>query len=111
MDRIEDLTKIKLAQGWVLIKIHLKESLIITPESKEKSGPQVDYADVIAIGKDIEDILPGDVVLDFRATDGFKWRDEQYAMVPRMNIKVVVERSNFNFDEILGRKTKRNLTN
>jgi len=111
MDRIEDLTKIKLPQGWVLIKIHLKESLIVTPDSKEKSGPQVDYADVIVVARDIEDVLPGDVVLDFRSTEGFVWRKEQYALVPRMNIKVAVERSNFNFDGILGRKTKRNLTN
>ncbi len=111
MNRIEDLTKVKLAQGWVLIRIHLKESRIITPDSKEKSGPQVDYADAIAVAKDIEDIIPGDIVLDFRTTEGFEYHGEQYALVPRMSVKVVVERSNFNFDGIPGRKAKRNLTN
>ena len=111
MDRIKDISRVRLPLGWVLIKIHLKDSKIITLDSKEKSGPQVDYADIIIVAKDIEDILPGDVVLDFRATEGFKWKEEQYTLVPRMNIKVVVERSNFNFDGIFGRKTKRNLTN
>jgi hypothetical protein len=110
MDRVKDISKVRLAPGYVLIKIKLKQSLIIAPDKKEKSGPMVDYADVISVGKEVTDILPGDVVLDFRTTEGFEWQGDQYAIVPRMNIKFSVERDNFNFDGIFEKKTKR-LTN
>lgn len=107
MDRIESIEKIKLALGYVLVRIKMKESLILTVDKKERSGPQVDYADVIAVARDITDISPGDVVLDFRTTEGFEWKGEQYALIPRMGIKVAVERSNFNFNGIFGGKIKR----
>jgi hypothetical protein len=107
VNRIKDISEVKLTPGYVLIKIKLRDTLIVAPDSKEKGGPMVDYADVITIGKDVDGISKGDVVLDFRTTEAFTWEGEQYAIVPRMNIKFSVERSNFNFDGILGRKTKR----
>lgn len=110
MDRVKDISKVRIAPGYVLIKIKIKKSLIVAPDSNQKGGPLVDYADVIAIGREVTDILPGDVVLDFRTTEGFEWQKEQYAIVPRMIIKFSVERDNFNFDGVLGRKAKR-LTN
>jgi hypothetical protein len=110
MERVKDISKIKVSAGYVLIKIKVKDSLIVTPDSKQKGGPQVDYAEVITYGRDIEDVNIGDIVIDFSTTQGFNYNGEQYGLVPRMGIKFLVERDNFNFDGILGRKTKR-LTN
>jgi hypothetical protein len=105
MNRIKDVSKIKLALGYVLVKIYMKQSLIMTPDLKDKGGPQVDYAEVVAVAKDQVDINVGDIVLDFRTTEGFKWQDDDYALVPRQGIKVATSRDNFDYGILRG-KTK-----
>jgi len=99
MDRVKDISKMKIRAGYVLLKVHTKESLILAPAKKELSGPQVDYAEVIIVGPTIEDLTAGDIVIDFKSTEGFKWGSSQFAMVPRMNIGMAIERDNFKFKE------------
>ena len=89
--------------GSVLIKIYVKQTLIVAPDEKGKSsGPMVDYAEIVALSPDITDLLVGDIVIDFRTTEGFKWGENQYAVIPRMNIKLVVSKDNIDL------KTKSN---
>jgi len=96
MERIKDISKMKLQLGSVLMKIHMKNSRIIAPDKKNSSNsPLVDYATVIAMSKEITDLEVGDIVLDFRTTEGFPWRGEQYAVLPRMSIKVAVSPEDF----------------
>jgi len=97
MERVKNISKIKLSSGYVLLKLHIKESLILSPDKKDLGGPQINYAEVVATGTTIEDLHEGDVVLDFKSTEGFKWRGDQYALTPRMNIKFAIERDNFIF--------------
>lgn len=97
MERVKNISKIKVSSGYVLLQVHIKESLILTPDNKNVAGPQVDYAEVMVIGSNVEDLQVGDIVLDFKSTEGFKWGTGQFALVPRMNIKFAVERDNFTF--------------
>ena len=104
MERIKKINELKMYQGSVLIKIHLKESLIVSPTEDNTLKPLVNYAEVIAKTEDIKDLEVGDIILDFRTTEGFTWKDDKYSVVPRMNIKLAVSRSNFK----LGTKIDKN---
>lgn len=97
MERIKDISKLKLWQGSVLIKIHLKKSKILAPEAKATPQPMIDYAEIVSLSEDIKDLKVGDILLDFRTTEGFDWNGDKYAVVPRMNVKVAVDRDNFKF--------------
>jgi hypothetical protein len=110
MDRVKEISKLGVRDGYVLIKLKFKSSLILKPAMREKSGPQVDYAEVIVVGATIEDIKVGDIVIDFSTTKGFEYKGEQYALVPRMNIHFFVEPNNFDFNANRGTEGK-HLTN
>ena len=107
MERIKDLSKIKMALGYVLLKVYMKNTMIVTPDAKSMGGPQVDYAEVVAFSSDVTDLKGGDIVLDFMTAKGFEWNNEQYVMIPRQGIKIVVESNNFiNETKIQKRATK-----
>jgi len=92
MERVKDLSKLKLCLGSVLIKIHLKTSKILSTSVSNNA----DYAEVIAISPDVTDLAIGDIVLDFKSNEGFKWNNEHYAQVARMAIKIATDKENFN---------------
>jgi hypothetical protein len=96
MERIKDISKMKLQLGSVLIKIKLKGGVILAPEGNTPK-PMVDYAEVVALSKDITDLSIGDIVLDFRTAEGFDWKNDKYAVIPRMNVKVAVDKEDFDF--------------
>lgn len=94
MDRVNDLTKLKMCMGSVLIRIKMKTTKISAPgDTTPKS--LVEYAEVIALSPDVTDLAVGDVVLDFRTTEGFDCRGEKYCIIPRMMVKVAVSPDNF----------------
>ena len=109
MERIKKIEEIKLSTGYVLLKIKLRSSVIITPESG--NGPQVDYAEVISVGPIMPDSIlvananPGDIVLDFKSAETFTWHSEKYAIVPRMNIRFLIDPSNFTHGKTARGKT------
>ena len=96
MERIKDISKMKLQLGSVLIKIKLKGGVIMAPEGNTPK-PMVDFAEIVALSEDIKDLVIGDIILDFRTTEGFDWKNDKYAVVPRMNVKVAVDKENFDF--------------
>jgi len=95
MQRVKDITKLKLVDGNLLIKIHKKESNIIMPEGSKSSMNNCDYAEVVTLTNSIKDLKVGDIVLDFETTSGFTWEDDIYAMVPRYALKGCVSPDNF----------------
>jgi archaellum component FlaF (FlaF/FlaG flagellin family) len=95
MERVKDISKLKLGVGWVLMKIHVKSTLIVTPENNGSNNVNVDYAEVIAVATDIKDLEVGDIILDFHNTKGFEYKGDQYALIPRMSIKIAVAVDNF----------------
>jgi len=97
MERIKDVTKIRLYQGSVLMKVILKNQKIIAPDGNSVSNV-TDHGVIIAKAPDVKDLEIGDIVLDFRATDAFEWRRDKYAIIPRMNIKVAVPEDQIDFD-------------
>lgn len=94
MDRVIDVSKIKMYQGSVLIHLKMKETKLIAPKGKAPQ-PMVEYAEVVSLSKDITDLEVGDIVLDFKSSEVFEWRNEKYAIVPRMFVKVAVSADNF----------------
>lgn len=95
MQRIKDVSKIKMNEGNVLIKIHKKESKIILPDSDGDENPSVDYAEVVALGKKVEGLEVGNIILEFKTVYGFEWESSHYAIVHRLSIGMAVDKDNF----------------
>lgn len=100
MERIKEISEVNLLKGNVLLKVHEKYTHVITPDTdaKRKDQPNVNYAEVVAVAEDVEDLEPGNIVLDFASTNGFKWRGDKYCIAIRMTILFSIKRDNFDFD-------------
>ena len=96
MDRIKDITKINLPTHSVLLRVYLKNKVIITPESSQ--GVEFDYCEVLVKDQFVEKIDVGDIALEVRVNpaDFFKYHEETYAIVRYENIKISVKPDNFN---------------
>lgn len=97
MERIKDISKIKMVDGTVLLQVYKKESKIILPDSSE-SQEDIAYSVVIAVTDSITDLQVGDIVLDFTSHMGFKWDEFFFALVPRHSVKIAVSPENFKGD-------------
>ena len=94
MERVQDVTKIRMFQGSVMIKIVLKNQKIVAPD-KSRVDNVTDYAEIIMVSPDVTDLQVGDIVLDFRTSEAFDWRGDKYAIIPRMSIKIAVPKEEF----------------
>lgn len=103
MKRIKDISGLRLGMCSVLLKITFKESKISAP-GRDIPQPLVDYAEVVSVSSDISDLKVGDIVLDFKAAEGFEYKGDKYAVVSRMNVKMAVDRDNFTFGKKLDGK-------
>ena len=96
MERVKKIEEIKISEGYVLIKLHMKNSLILVPDMKqEDGGPQLDYAEVLSTGPKVDDITIGDIVLGFGNANTFDWHGSKYAIVARMMIRFFIKPDNF----------------
>jgi len=95
MERIKDITKMKILSERAIIRLKEKNSAILLLD--EKRGDGVEYAEIVAFHKSIEDLEVGDIVLDFGKIEVFEWKKEKYSVVPRHQMRVVVSRDNFTF--------------
>ena len=95
MHRIKDIEKIKMNDGNVLIRVHKKESKIILPNEDSNNSPHVDYAEVVSVAEDVDDLKKGDIILEFKTVYGFEWEDKHYAVVHRLSIGIAFTKSNF----------------
>ena len=105
MERVKDISKIRIVDGNVLIQIHKKKSRIIMPDSDESTG-DIDYATVVAVTESIDDIEVGDIVADFASSYGFKWDNFFFAIVPRHSIRIAVKPDNFKLKMADGKAKK-----
>ena len=94
MERVKDVTKIRMYQGSVMIRIELKNQKIIAPDASSVTNV-TDHAEVVALSPDVKDLEVGDIILDFRTSEAFDWHGEKYAIIPRMNIKIAVPKEEF----------------
>jgi hypothetical protein len=107
MERIKKIEELRVSEGYLLLKLYMKKNLIVAPDSPKREQPaDLDYAGALVVGSHITDIKEGDIVLGFQHGDTFKWKEEMYAIVPRMGIKFFIKPENFTNN---GGKTKRNL--
>jgi len=97
MHRIKDITKVKMNKGNVLIQIHQKTSKIILTDADGDNSPTVDYAEVVSVAEDIDDLKKGDIILEFKTVYGFQWEEGDYAVVHRLSIGMAVNKPNFDF--------------
>lgn len=95
MNRIKDITKINLPTHSVLLKVYLKNKLIVAPDSKD--GVEFDYCEVLIKDQFVEKIDEGDIALEVRVNpaDFFKHKGDTYAIVRYENIKISVKPDNF----------------
>lgn len=93
MDRVKDITKLKLGSDKLILKIVEKKSAILMPEGHK--GDATSYATVIHVGTDVSDLKVGDIALVFESNSVFTWKEEKYAIVSRYQIAVAIEADNF----------------
>jgi hypothetical protein len=94
MDRVKDITKIKLKGEEYLIKIIEKDSKVILLDSNEQSG--ISYAVIVQENSLHSNLKVGDILLDFTAKKVFTWNKEKYAVLLRHEIAMAVSADNFN---------------
>ena len=98
MDRIKDVKQLRLQKDYVLLEVNLKKSVIIKPDDK---GVEFDYCKVIKIGKDVDNVEIGDIVLEvLQGTyHDFKIGTQLYLLVRAVGIKIAMPESNFDNKE------------
>ena len=101
MERIKDITKIKLNEFEVLMQVHQQKtkSGLITSVDKKGLGKDavLAYGEILAVGEKVMDLLPGDIIVKTREgnANGFEVDKKEYAIVPRHQVLIAVEKSNF----------------
>jgi hypothetical protein len=98
MERINKLEEIILRPDAILGEIVERESNIILPGADE-SGTSIDYMKVICVGEKVDDIKPGDYILDMSQSSNigvYGINGVSYGYVYRGNIRVAVKKENFN---------------
>jgi len=103
MERIDDISKLRLQSGSVLIKLTLKSGKIVAPSGND-SKSMVDHAEIIAVAEDVKDLFVGDIVLDFGSAQVFDWRKNKYAIIHSINIRIAVGKDNFYFGTKVDKK-------
>ena len=94
MERIKDLKNIILRNDTVLLKAKLVKSGIILTDGV--SSPQIEYAEVIAVGGESH-IKPGMIVLEFdpKTAKQYTINKEFYILMSSYNIQFAVTKDNF----------------
>lgn len=96
MERIKDLSKVILRGDYLLAEVveDTTDSGIIIPDTV-KNG--FDYLRVLAVGRTINDIEPGFILLDVAGNvDVYPVNGIKVAMMPRHNVLISVIPENFN---------------
>jgi len=100
MDRIKDITKLKLFKGGLLLELHEKKKRLIQTidESNTTYGKDdinFSHAEVIAVADNVDWIKIGDIILDFGSAEVFAWHDKKYCIVLDMTVNILTDKSNF----------------
>lgn len=99
MDRIKDITKLRLFKGGILIKIHEKKKRLIQTleDDPEISKHDVNFSHGVVVAKadNVNWLEVGDVVLDFGSAQVFRWHEEKYCIVMDMTINIITTADNF----------------
>ena len=100
MERIKKLNETIVRGDMLFCKMHTlggKKSSIIMPDGVETPTESIDYMEVIAVGKNINDVIEGDIVV-YASTSGkgFTIKGESYTNVVRHLCEVIVHKDNFN---------------
>ena len=97
MERIKKLEDIILKTDAILGEIvEIKKSGIILP-GIENSGDMLDHIKIVAVGSKIEDLKPGDYVLDMISADlpVYVINGTKYGLIYRGNVRIAVKSDNF----------------
>ena len=101
MDKVKDLSKIKIGKGKALLKVVKKESKIITPDNNS-SDPLFSHYEVIKLNKvDNIEVSVGDLVVaasGVGSQGGFIHNGDVYIIVNGFNMDAVTAPDNFKFD-------------
>ena len=94
MNRIKNVKELRLQKDYVLLEVNLKSSIIIKPEDK---GVEFDYCKVLKIGKDVDNVEVGDIVLEVLSGTyhDFKIGTQLYLLCRAVGLKIVMPESNF----------------
>jgi len=99
-DYVDDVKSLRIAPHDVLLKAHqLEDSKIILSEKQEVSEEGRAYAEVISVGKEVDQafVKEGDIILILGGNRmmGFKMNGEQYMISPVHNVLTAVSLPHF----------------
>jgi len=97
LDKVKDIKKGIIHPDYILTEVFEPKKLIITPDGSQH--PDL-YMKVILVGKNVTDIVEGDIILStFGNVMGFKIgegsREHRYATMARGMVEYVVKPDNF----------------
>lgn len=105
MKRVKDISQIIIKPDNILAEIFYENSLIKRPDQAEAL---FDHGVVLNVGKDIDDIAKGDIILQASGSTVFNVEKDgvkrEFILVPRYGIVVAVKPDNFD-------KTKKKIFN
>lgn len=107
MERIKDLGEVILRGDSVLCECFVKQTKGGIILAEDASGrPPLSHMVVIAIGKDVDDIIEGDIVVHVAGNAlFFKINGKDYAKFPRYNAEITVKPENFDADMVVTKTT------
>ena len=104
MDRIKDITKLRLFKGAVLLELYEKKKRLIKTLDESSSFGKDDvnfsHGEVIAKAENVTWLELGDVILDFGTAEVFKWHDKKYCIVLDMTINIITKPDNFDVKKV-----------
>lgn len=102
MERIKDLSKVILRGDSIICECFAKQTksgIILADDASGK--PPLSHMEIIAKGKDVDDVEVGDYVIHVSGNAlFFKINGKDYAKFPRYNAEIVVKKDNIDIDLI-----------
>lgn len=98
MEKVKDVTKVIIPEGTVFAEIFHPKRLVLSPDGTEDADS---YLKVLVVGKSVDDIEVGDILLKcgmgiyVYVKDEGKTTERRFAVVYRSSINIAVKADNF----------------
>lgn len=93
MEKIKDVSKVILAPHEMLGELIKPKRFIVAPDGARDEDS---YVVIVAVGADIKDMIPGDIVIKYGSMmNAFHRGDKTYVVISRHGILIAVTPDNF----------------
>ena len=102
MEKIKDVSKVILSPCEMLGEVIKPKRFIVAPDG---STDEDSYVVIIAVGADIKDMSPGDIIIKYGSMmNAFHREDKTYVVISRHGVLIAVTPDNFINPDIVTEK-------